>query len=330
MKKNTTSKPLTLFERERIGVYKGQGKSGRQIAKLLKRSHTTINRELKRNNNPHAMMKGYIGYLAHQQAGERKKQAGRRLRLKSAFIRSFCQEKIIIGWSPEQIAHRIRIEHKGTQISHEAIYQYIYFNWKDGIQFLARRHPKRYPKNRIRKRHKPPILNRVDISLRPAIINKRKQAGHWESDTVESNQSLVCLNVLYERVSRLIRLSQLPDRKAQNTRKAIISKLKPLPEKARKSITYDNGPENYDHQTTNQQLGTKSYFCQPYHSWEKGGVENTNSLLRRFMPKKTNFAMITQEDLDNIQELLNNRPRKCLGFKTPNEVFYKLYGAGPY
>jgi IS30 family transposase len=330
MGKHITIKHLTLFERERIGVYRAQGKTGREIARLLNRSHTTINRELKRNREPHPMMKGYIGCLAHQQSIARKKDAGKRPRLKHECIRTYVEEKLQIGWSPEQIAHRLGIDYPGSHISHEAIYQYIYSDLRVGIQYLARRHPKRYARDRIRKRHKPAILNRVDITLRPAVINERKEGGHWESDSVESDQSLVSINVLYERVSRLLKLTLMANKKAETNKTAIISQLKNLPLEARKSLTYDNGPENYLHEEINHLLGTQSYFCQPYHSWEKGGVENSNGLLRRFLPKKTDLGSITQEELNSIEMLLNNRPRKCLGFKTPNEVFINLYGAVPY
>lgn len=329
MSKNTTKKPLTLLERERIGIYKSQGKSGHEIGRLLNRSHTTINRELKRNRFPSAMMRGYIGHLANEQAKNRKQESGKRNRLKSEFIRLYTQEKLVLGWSPEQIAHRIGIDFPGESICHEAIYQYIYFEWKVGITYLARRHPKRYLKNRIRKRHKPPIQNRVGIELRPIEINERKEGGHWESDSVESDQSLVSINVLYERVSRLINLTKIPDKRAETNKNAIISRLQNLPSIARKSLTYDNGPENYFHEEVNKILGTNSYFCQPYHSWEKGGVENSNGLLRRFLPKKTDLAGITEEELKTIENLLNNRPRKCLNYKTPKEVFINLYGATP-
>lgn len=329
MEKNTTKTPLTLLERERIGAYKSQGKSGREIAKLLNRSHTTVNREVNRNRAAHPMMQGYIGYLAHQQAQDRKQAAGKRPRLKDELTRDYVEEKLQIGWSPQQIAQRTKLEMDGISISHEAIYQYVYFDWKEGIKYLTRRHPKRYNKRYIRKRHKPPILNRVSIECRPQAINERKEGGHWEADLVVSDQSLASISVLYERLSRVVKLTQLSDRKAATNKEAIIAKLQGLPILARKSLTYDNGSENYFHEEINQALNTTSYFCQPYHSWEKGGVENSNGLLRRFLPKKTDLARVTEEELSKIEELLNNRPRKCLGYQTPKESFIKLYGASP-
>ncbi|KJY14463.1 hypothetical protein VO67_08945 [Coxiella burnetii] len=118
-------------------------------------------------------------------------------------------------------------------------------------------------------------------------------------------------NVIEERVSRLVKITGLENKKAASTKEAVIKRLASLPKKARKSITYDNGSENYYHQEINSVLKTKSYFCKPYHSWEKGAIENTNGLIRRFIPKKTDLANFSQEQFDQIEYLLNHRPRKC-------------------
>lgn len=323
MKKNSKKFPLSLAERERIAVYNAQGKSSRAIGELLGRSHTTVSRELRRNNKPHPLMTGYIAHLAHQQAKLRKQAAGRRPRLKSELIREYVQEKLRLGWTPEQIAGRLRLEHRGLKISYEAVYQYIYTDFKEGIKYLVRRHPKRYPKHYSRKRHKLPIPNRKSVSERSKAANERRTFGHWESDSLESCQSRWIINVKLERKSRLIKLDKVSSKHAEKTHQAISNRLVALPKKARKSITYDNGTENYYHCKTNTILGTKSYFCEPYRSWEKGAVENINGLIRRFIPKKTDLFKITLGQLQQIEYLLNNRPRKCLGFRTPNEIFYK-------
>jgi IS30 family transposase len=321
MNKLSRFRRLSLLERERIGNYKAEGRSGRDIAKILGRSHTTISRELKRNNHPHQLMRGYIGCLAHGLAKIRKSNSGKRPRLKNDFIRNYVDDKLLIGWSPEQIAHRLSMEHAGYSISTEAIYQYIYIDYPEGIKYLARRHPKRYPKHYSRKRHRSLIPNRISIIERPESINNRRLFGHWESDSIESQQSSAAVNVILERKSRLVKLNKLSSKHADKTHKAICWGLAKLPKKARQSITYDNGTENCRHEKTNAVLESKSYFCLPYHSWEKGAVENINSLIRRFLPKKTDFAKVTYEQLQMIENLLNNRPRKCLGFKTPLEVF---------
>lgn len=329
MKEKRSFSHLSLYEREQLFVYKRQGKSHREIGKLLDRHHTAISRELKRNNQPHPHMRGYIGALAHQQAKARKKKAGQRPRLKQAKIRDYVKEKLKIGWTPEIIASQVSLIFEGFSISHEAIYQYIYADWQEGILYLPRGHKKRYLKRYSNRRNRAPIPNRMDIDLRPKDANLRKEVGHWESDTLESDQSRVVYNVIEERLSRLVKITRLENKKAAQTKDAIVKRLEKLPKKARKSITYDNGSENYYHQEVNFHLKTKSYFCKPYHSWEKGAIENTNGLIRRFIPKKTDLAQFSQEQLDQIENLLNHRPRKCLGFKTPFQVFFKLTGAIP-
>lgn len=320
-------KQLNLVERERIAAYRILGKSKREIARLLNRDHSTISREICRNDKAVAGMRGYVACKAHQQSKQRKQKSGVRLRLKAQSTRDYVHEKLHLGWTPEQIAHRLSLDRPGSSICHEAIYQYIYEDYQEGIGLLPRRHPKRYLKKYSRKRQPSKIPNRISIEHRPTEINTREVFGHWESDSIESQLSLAAVNVLIERKSRLVKLQHLPQKTAENNRHAIHLSWHGLPVEARKSITYDNGSENFHHYKINIEFGTSSYFCQPYHSWEKGAVENTNSLIRRFIPKKTNLEKISQNELDRIEALLNNRPRKCLGFKTPYEVFFQLCGA---
>jgi transposase, IS30 family len=329
MRKKCFYSHLSLYEREQIFVYKRQGKSRREIAKLLKRSPSTISRELNRNSHIHPLMTGYLGASAHLQAKTRKAQAGRRDRLKDERIRAYVKQQIEIGWTPEIIAHCVSKVFPGLSISHEAIYQYIYHAWPEGIYYLPRKHVKRLFRGYKNNKNRCPIPNRTDISKRPVKVNNRKVFGHWESDTIESDQSKVIINVIKERRSRLVKITRLENKKADLTTQSIINRLQTLPSKARQSITYDNGSENYFHEKVNKALNSKSYFCQPYHSWEKGAVEQINGLIRRFIPKKTNLAIFSQGDLDYIEKLLNDRPRKCLGYKTPAEVFLKFCGALP-
>lgn len=310
---------LTLFERERIIALVQMGKSHREIGRLLYRNHTTISREIKRNSHAVTDMIGYVAPCAHKAYKERKRISGQRLRLKNTVIRNFVEEHLKNGWSPEQIAGLLR--RQKYQISHEAIYQYVYSEHRDLIELLARRHKQRYHKNAFRKRQKSHIPNRIAIDVRGKIIDNRREYGHWESDSIVSSKSAISLNVLVERKSRLVRLQLLPDKKAYSTATGILRSLENMPYKLRKSITYDNGFENINHEKINYKLGTKSYFCKPYHSWEKGTVENTNGLIRRFIPKNMDLKLVSCNDLLIIENLLNNRPRKCLGFYTPQEVF---------
>jgi transposase, IS30 family len=321
-----TYNQLTLVDRERIGIYVVMGKSARDIAKILGRSHTTISREIRRNNKAVPMMVGYVGCKAHEATKERKSGA-RRPRLKDPRVSGYVKEHLKLGWSPEQIANTVPQCIPGIKVSHEAIYQYIYTDYREGIGYLARRHKQRYRKTYSRKRQTSVIPNRISIGQRPVKVNQRKIFGHWEADSIVSSHSAAAINVLLERKSRLVKLRYLEATKAYLTCDAICSSLAPLPSKARLSITYDNGFENSKHELTNAILQTESYFCEPYHSWEKGSIENANGLIRRFIPKKTDLSKITQDQLNYIEFLLNNRPRKCLKYKTPAEVFLKFSGA---
>lgn len=319
---------LSIDEREMIAVLRAEGKTAREIGRVISRSHSTIVRELERNTPP--VYKGY--YLAHkaeERARERKCKAGERERLKSPFIRSYVKRKLPSGWSPEQIAGRLKIVKPDLSISHEAIYQYIYTDAPDLVGCLARRHKKRHSKGHTKKHRKSHIPNRISIDERPRSVDARKEFGHWESDSLVSRASHAALNVLTERKTRYLKIAKLDRKTAELTRKTINRRLSQYPEGVRLSITYDNGAENVEHDLVNETLGTRSYFCNPYHSWEKGTVENSCGLIRRYIPKKANIAMIADNEIKCIERQLNKRPRKCLNYQTPSEVFGKLCGALP-
>jgi IS30 family transposase len=241
--------------------------------------------------------------------------------LKNELIRQYVAKHLPLGWSPEAIANRLSIDHKGHKISPEAIYQYIYTEKPEWIQYLARCHKKRWKKGHSRKHYKSHIPNRVSIDERPHHIEKRKQEGHWERDSLIGRTGRACLDVKVERKARYVILDKLEQKTAEAVRNSLIFNLGILPENLRRSCTYDNGTENTDHGLVNAALGTKSYFCHPYASWQKGTVENTNGLIRRFFPKKTDFDNVSIEQIKKVESLLNNRPRKCLNYKTPKEVF---------
>ncbi len=213
------------------------------------------------------------------------------------------------------------------RVSHEAIYQYIYAEAEELVGYLPRRHNKRHAKGHSRKHRKSHIPNRTSISERSDNINERKEFGHWEADSIVSRASKSALNVLVERKTRYTRITKLKAKTSKQTRKAINRRLCRSHQGARLSITYDNGSENVEHEVVNAKLGTKSYFCAPYRSWEKGTVENTCGLVRRYIPKRTDIAKIPDSEIKKMERQLNNRPRKCLGFQTPTEVFGKLCGA---
>ncbi len=315
-----TYEHLKVEERDILAVLKSQGYSLREIAKVLDRSPSTLCRELKRNAPP-VYTGYYLPHKAQQRADRRNHESHRRKRLKTDFIRHYVEAHIAIGWSPELIAGRLRREHPGLLISHEAIYQWIYEEVPSLIAFLVRAHRRRKHRGYSRKHKRSHIPQRISIHERPAEVLNRTQIGHWETDTISCRKSYQAVQVSVERKARYAKLAKLKAKTSRAMSVALTRRLSRYPAHLRLSITYDNGPENAEHTRTNQILGTSSYFCEPFHSYERGTVENTIGLVRRFLPKKTDLATISRDDLINIESWLNNRPRKCLGFKTPAEVF---------
>ena len=315
-------KQLTLAERDVITTMLAEKKSQGDIAQALGRSKGTISRELSRNSSPEYKL--YLSHRAHGRAEHRKKQASQRIRLKDARIISYVTAKLAEGWSPEQIAGRISMDHKDLSISHEAIYQYIYHSETDGrqdlIQCLRRAHRKRKSKSINRCTRKTRIPNRIPIDLRPQSVDDRKVFGHWEADSLVSRKSLTALNSLVERKTRLLMLTRLTRKTAQATFQAIVGRLQALPPEARMTLTMDNGTENAMHEEITSAIGIQCFFAHPYASWERGTNEHINGLVRWYLPKGSDFANISDDEIASIESLINNRPRKCLGFKTPLEA----------
>ena len=208
--------------------------------------------------------------------------------------------------------------------NYETIYQWIYSDRKDLIPFLIKSHRIRRKRGSANQKRCPKIPNRTMIEKRPDYINLRSEIGHWEIDTAISRKSKAAIMVLVERKTRYVIIKKLTGKTAYFMHNATVKSLKDYPVNIRQSITYDNGTENTLHELTNKVLGTKSYFCNPYHSWEKGTVENIIGIIRRFYPKKTDWKNISQWDLNKIARFINNRPMKLLGFKTPYQVFVAL------
>ena len=313
---------LSLEERDKITVMKSEGEAISEIARVMGRNKGTISRELQRNASTEYKL--YLSHRAQGRAEQRKREACERPRLKNSQILGYVQNKLKEGWSPEQIAGRITKEHECLSISHEAIYQYIYdsktSDRKELISCLRRAHRKRKVKGIGRKTKKTKIPNRTSIEARPASIETRKQFGHWEGDSLVSRKSTVSLNSLVERKSRLLILTKLKRKTADETNKAVVKRLNGFPQNSRRTLTMDNGSENAGHQKITAAIGIKCYFAQPYASWQRGTNENTNGLIRWYLPKGTDFSKISDQHIAQIESLINNRPRKCLGFKTPIEV----------
>lgn len=315
---------LSYEDRVSIATLRLEGYSCRRIAVILKRHHTTISREVKRNFPTEEFTYHYSSQVADELDRKRRSQSRLVGWLRDSIIRRYVRRKLKQRWSPEQIAGRISMDVPGKFISYESIYSYIYRHAKHLIQCLARKHRRRQGWTYFSKTHGNQIPFRIDISERPERINQRQEFGHWEADQIVSRSSSYVLSVLVERTSRLVKIARLNDKTALLQMASIRRRLTGLSAESVKSITYDNGPENALHYRLNKALNTDSYFCKPYHSWEKGTVENTNGLIRRYLPKKTDFSLISLKIIKAIENTLNNRPRKCLQFKTPNEAFYKV------
>lgn len=313
---------ISLEERDRIAEMKSLGQTVTEMAMALGRSKSTLSRELRRNATP--AYKVYLSHRAHERAVTRKQEAGSRPRLKSDQVVSYVRNKLEQGLSPELIAGRIELEQTGLSISHEAIYQYIYHPKTEGraelIGLLVRGHRKRKSKGIGRKERKTKIPNRIPIEDRPLSVENRSRFGHWEGDSLVSRKSLAALNSLVERKSRLLLLTRLHRKTAALTTDAVILRLQELPEKVRRTLTLDNGTENAQHEAITEAIGIQCYFARPYASWQRGTNESVNGLVRRYFPKGTNFSKITDEQVAKVESLINNRPRKCLAYKTPLEV----------
>lgn len=321
-------KHFSIEEREIIQKMWWERRSMRVIAAVLGRPPSAVSRELKRNFPPEH--KVYTPRLAHERALAHRTYRGRILRLKNERIRAYVSATLKAGYSPEQIAGRLSIDYPHERISHEAIYQWIYAQFhrqgygrcigEDLRPFLKRRHKRRIPHGarrgkRICLPHKPSIEDR------PSEAEKRTVPGHWESDSVESYMHRAGLNTLVERTTGLVFITRLTAKTSVATSRAIVGRLASLPATLRRTITFDNGSENWDYETIKAVIGIEPYFAHSYASWERGTNENTNGLIRWYFPKGTDFASVTDEDIRRVENTLNNRPRKRLGYRTPAEVF---------
>jgi IS30 family transposase len=230
------------------------------------------------------------------------------------------------GRTPEGIAGRLSLDFPGLTTNYESIYLWIYTERRDLIPYLVRGHKKRHKRPSGKKSRVSRIPHRIDITERPAHVDLRTQAGHWEVDTIVSRESKACMAVPVERESRFFLVIRMNDKTASAMHEAVTPALSGLPAGLRKTLTYNNGLENALHERTNGELGVTSYFCKPYHSWEKGSIENRNGILRRYYPKKYDWRLTGQTEIDKVVSTINATPMKCLGFKTPAEVFVECGG----
>lgn len=320
-------KHLSLLEREILYGGLKESKSLRDIAKDLKRSHTSLSRELK-NGTKYGRV--YLPCLAQKRAERVGHNQRWKAPLKEAAIFLYVREHLRAPffWTPEIISGRIGLDIMGAVVCVETIYRYIYScsARKDKLwRYLPSGRKKRRKKTGRKVHNRGKVPNALSIDLRPKYILRRKQVGHWETDNVEGiRKSKPALSVLVERTLRLVFISRVVNQTAAVKTQALARRLKPLPEQLRLSITQDNGRENYGHQETRRALGTAMYFCHAYHSWEKGSVENRNRVIRRFFPKGTDFSRVKEEEVTEVERIINSMPMKCLGNRTPYEKMDQL------
>jgi IS30 family transposase len=313
---------LTEEERYHIDDLLREGFSQSAIAKKLGRSPATLSRELRRNKGE----RGWRPRQAQIKATERLTVRGAaNVKRASACAWEYAKEHIENEqWSPEQIAGRLELEGLET-ISHETIYQRILDDKNAGgiLHTHLRSKKKRKKRYGSAKSSRGTIPNRVDIDQRPAIVDSRKRFGDWEGDTIiGAHDGGAVIASMVERKSRYTRLSKANDKTTIAVTESINKIMLPIANMV-STITFDNGREFSQHHTISETLDADIYFAKPYHSWERGLNENTNGLVRQYFPKKVPFDKITDEALQDVAKKLNNRPRKCLDYKTPFEVFSK-------
>jgi len=305
---------ITLEERELLYRLKHKGKSKAEIAELLGRHRSTIYRELERNMG----QRGYRPKQAQRLADQRWQVCHRPRKMESPELHQYVQERLEKCWSPDQIAGRSRLDfsrHQPWRLSRQTIYHWIDDCAPDWRRWLRR--GGRPPEKRGK------MSDCVRIDGRPEVINCRRRYGDWEGDTMVGKGRHSALVTLVERKSGYARIGRADNMKAETTRRTTERRMKDLPASLRRSVTFDNGKEFAEHSQLAKTLYLKIYFASPYRSWQRGTNENTNGLLRQFFPKGTDFTRISHHEVARVEELLNERPRKRLGYRTPAEILSK-------
>lgn len=313
---------LSLEERCTISSLQKEGKSIRQIATALARSPSTVVREIKRNSTN---TKGYEpSYAQLQTAGRR--WHGSKLE-RQPTLRAAVIDLLAMGWSPQQVAGRLAHEQGCSVISYESIYRFIYaqikrtndYSWR---HYLPRAKSKRGFRGRRGGSPVSLIKNRVSVHKRPNYVDKRASPGHWEADLMLFSKYGQAILVAHERYSRMLMAFRLKNKEARTVSSQLLQLFDCLPNQLTKTIAFDNGTEFAEHYRLND-IGMKTYFCDVKSPWQKGGVENAIGRLRRQLPRKTDISEVTDKAVEELVSLYNHTPRKCLGYKTPAEVFSK-------
>ncbi len=318
-------KQLSLLEREKIFGFRKEKLSFREIGRRLNRPHTTLTREFLRNAKYGQV---YMPCVAQKKAEKRSVKQRSQSSWKGSEIYLYVRDHLKIDrWSPEQIAGRLSLDNPKLHICHETIYQAIYAreNRKDKLwQYLTVQRQKRMKKGGRHVHHDSRIPEAISIDKRPKAVSRRKQVGHWETDNMNGKiTDKTALSVTVERKIKVTLLSKLIAKTADEKTKKLFIRMAQLPEKLRRTMTADNGPENANHKEITGSLDMLMFFCHAYHSWERGTVENTNGRIRKFIPKGISMDLIDEKTIQIIEWKLNSTPRKCLGFRTPYEKLQK-------
>ena len=310
---------LTVGERDRLAQLLQQQATQSEIARVLGRSRATICRELKRNRTSDDYWAAQAQQLAEQRRRDRPIQA----KMDRSSILPFVEQWLAQCWSPEQIAGRLKLEFPeaiARQVSPQTIYAWIASRGEDRPHwqgFLRRRG--RRPK---RRENSGETASPATIADRPAIIEQRGRLGDFEGDTVLGPPGSGGVVTLVDRQSRYTLLAKVPSKQSNRIAKRIRDRLGSLDDEQRRSLTFDNGTEFARCPRLEATLGVAVYFAEPGCPYQRGTNENTNGLLRQFFPKGSDFRQISHHEVRRVENLLNNRPRACLGYRTPNEVFH--------
>lgn len=341
-KKRKGVPPFSLRERSIIEIrWCRDRKTITEIADEIGRNKSSVSRELRgklRNGRGR-----YDADSAHRKALERIAKRGNVSKVqKNPTLRAYLEDKLITErWSPEQVSIRLPHEYKrdhAMRIATESIYQEVYRRVHRGGNgavkrgmidlrpYLTRRHKRRATKGFRQAQRIERDTSLPSIERRPAVVDHRIQVGHWEDDTMVSRQSSVRLKTINERVTGIILIGKMQDGSIAESNRVVMRRLSAVPPQYRKTLTRDRGSENRGWKEIETALNTRVYFAHAYASYERGSNENGNGLIRRPYPKKTDFALVAEEDLHTLERRLNTRPRKRLGGLTPAEVFYRATG----
>jgi len=321
---------ISFFEREEISRQVASGSSLRTIAAILNRAPSSISREIRQSRV--VGLKYYRAIFAQQQSNKARHKLRKNRKLaNNALLRKFVLSHLTKNWSPEQIAKRLIVLYPNDmsmRISHETIYSYIYVLPRGTfrrrlISYLRRNHKYRRLKNGKRGKVGS-IQDYFSIEERPKEVADRTIPGHWEGDLMVGQRNASAIGTLVERTTRMAFVVKLRNQDASTIRKAFGEEFRSLPQGLKRTLTYDQGGEMSQHKLFTKETAITVYFAHPHSPWERGTNENTNSLLRQYFPKGTDFSKISRTRLKEVQDELNDRPRKTLGWNTPHEMFSEL------